>query len=239
MGICRDRPLRVDGVAPHVIHAPKLAPGVVRYKFTDYDLPPQEATMTQSPMSRFESGLLREEVFNLIKRRSFSFGTFILASGKESGYYLDMKPTLFDPEGASKLSDMILQRLRGLNVDYVGGLEMGAVPLISAITMLSFKDGRPIPGFFVRKEVKDHGTKKKIDGLAKEESLAGKRVVILEDVTTTGGSSVRAVEAAQADGATVVLVLSVVDREEGAAEFYKALGIPFEALFVASEFMAA
>jgi len=125
--------------------------------------------------------------------------------------------------------------MEGLKVDYVGGLAIGAVPLVASIIMLSHQRGRPIPGFFVRPEVKDHGTKRRIEGTS--ESLAGKNVVIVEDVTTTGGSATAAMDAAAAEGARIVLVLSVVDRLEGAAEHFKARGIPFRAIYTADEFL--
>jgi orotate phosphoribosyltransferase len=189
--------------------------------------------------TRFEANLMRTKVFNLIKERSFFRERMTLASGKVSDFYFDMKPTMFSPEGAKALSAMILEKLQKLNVDYVGGLELGAVPLISTITMLSHGSPREIPGFFVRKNVKSHGTKKLVDGLAAGETLRGKRVVILEDVTTTGGSAMVAVDAARQSGAEVIMVLSVVDRGEGAAEYYKEAGIAFECLFTAAEFLNA
>ena len=96
---------------------------------------------------------------------------------------------------------------------------MGAVPLVSAVTVLSLTKPKRLPGFVVRKQVKDHGTKKTIET---GEDLNGKNVVVLDDVTTTGESAMHAVEAAQQAGANIILVLSIVDREEGAAEFYKA-----------------
>jgi orotate phosphoribosyltransferase len=189
--------------------------------------------------SRFESNLLRAKAFNLIKEKSFSKGSFKLASGRRSNYYLDLKPTMFNPDGANALCEMIFEQLRTLQVDYIGGLALGAVPLISTITMLSARQERPISGFFVRKEVKDHGTRKLVEGLSKGESLQDKKVVILDDVTTTGGSAMIAVQAALDSGAKVILVLSVVDREEGAEEFYRQMGIPFEALFTARDFLNA
>jgi orotate phosphoribosyltransferase len=189
------------------------------------------------PVSQLESNPVRSQVFELIKSRSFARGRYKLASGRESSYYLDLKPTMFHPQGAAGLSEMILDRIRDLRADYVGGLALGAVPLVSTITMLSWREDSPIGGFFVRKDVKDHGTKKLVEGLASGESLAGKRVVILEDVTTSGGSAMVAVRAAQDSEAQVILVLSIVDREEGAAELYRQNGIPFDALFTASEFL--
>jgi orotate phosphoribosyltransferase len=124
-------------------------------------------------------------------------------------------------------------------VDYIGGLEMGAVPLASAAAAASHWRGRPIAATFVRKRPKDHGAQKLVEGLMKTESLNGKSVVILEDVTTTGGSAIQAAEAIKAEGGKVMLVLSVVDRLEGAAEAFAAAGLPFRALFTAEEFLRA
>jgi orotate phosphoribosyltransferase len=179
----------------------------------------------------------RARAFELIKQRSFARGRFVLVSGKESNYYLDMKPTMFHSEGSALLSELVLEKIKDLNVDYVGGIEMGAVPLVASVTTMSHRAARPVTGFFVRKDVKDHGTKKRVEALSG--SLQGKNVVILEDVTTTGESAMKAVAAARDAGANVVLVLTVVDREEGAGEFYAKAGIPFDWLFRASEFLAS
>lgn len=178
----------------------------------------------------------RERAFSLIKERSFRRGEFTLASGKKSSFYLDMKPTMFHPEGANLLSDLILEKIQDLNPDYIGGLELGAVPLVATVSLVSQLRNRPIPGFFVRKAVKDHGTKKRIEAA---DDLSGKKAIVLEDVTTTGHSAMEAVKAVQVAGGSVLLVLSIVDREEGAAEFYKQSGIPFDALFRVSEFMSS
>ncbi len=180
---------------------------------------------------------VRARAFALIQERSFLRGNFVLASGKSSQYFLDMKPTMFDPEGSYVLAELLLDQLSDMKVDYVGGLAMGAVPLISTLTMLSHQRGKPISGFFVRKEVKDHGTKKLVDGLKKDESLRGKTVVIVDDVTTTGGSSMIAVDAVEELGGKVILGLSVVDREQGATETYGKRNIPFKAVFSASDFL--
>jgi orotate phosphoribosyltransferase len=178
---------------------------------------------------------IRVKAFNNLLRLSFSRGRFILASGRESAFYLDLKPSMFDPEGVTVLAKLVLDRIKDLKIDYVGGLELGAVPIITAVAMLS-AGRRPIPGFFVRKVVKDHGTKKRIEGV---DNLKGKNVVILEDVTTTGSSAMQAVTAAKDAGANVTLVLSIVDRGEGAEEFYKQQGIPFQSLFHMDEFIKA
>jgi orotate phosphoribosyltransferase len=180
---------------------------------------------------------LRARASAIIKERSFRFGNFILVSGKSSHYYLDMKPTMFDPEGANLLARLVLDRIAELKPDYIGGLEMGAVPLVASVTVLSHEAGRPVRGFFVRKGAKDHGTRKLVDGVANG-ALRDKNVIILEDVTTKGMSAMQAVSAARAEGANVALVLSIVDREEGAAEFFRRQRLPFDFLFKASEFRA-
>jgi orotate phosphoribosyltransferase len=175
----------------------------------------------------------RNSLFNLLKLRAFRRGRIVLASGKESDYYFDMKPAMLDPEGAGLLAELILEELQGVSADCIGGIEMGAVPLIAPVAMRSPDFERYLSGFFVRKAVKDHGTKKRIDGT----DIAGKTVVILEDVTTTGGSAMDAVNAVQDAGAKVALVLSILDRGEGAAELYAKAGIPFKSLFRAEEFL--
>jgi orotate phosphoribosyltransferase len=184
------------------------------------------------------SGRLADRVraFKIIKELSFARGSFVLASGQKSDTYLDMKPTMFNPEGATLLANMVLERIKDMKVDYVGGLEMGAVPLVSTVAMFSYERHRPVQGMFVRKLVKDHGTKKRIEAAG---DIAGKNIVILEDVTTTGKSAMEAVEVVRAAGAKVLLVLSIVDRDEGAAEFYKEQGIPFDRFFRLEEFVAA
>jgi len=182
---------------------------------------------------------LRREVFNLIKDRSFARRDVVLSSGKPSNYYLDLKPTMLHPEGVNLLCRLIYDRLIRLpKVDYVGGLEIGAVPLLAPLSGWAFMKGRYIPGFFVRKEVKAHGTRKLIEGIVEGE-LRGKSVVILDDVTTEGRSAMQAVTAARNAGAEIVMVLSIVDREAGAGEFFRKTGVPFEQLFRASEFLRA
>jgi orotate phosphoribosyltransferase len=176
---------------------------------------------------------LRNRLFDILKQRAFRRGRVVLASGKESDYYFDMKPAMLDPEGAGLMAELILQELQGVEADCVGGIEMGAVPLIAPVAMRSPNFGRYLSGFFVRKTVKDHGTKKRVDGM----DIAGKTVVILEDVTTTGGSSLDAVNAVREAGAHVALVLSILDRGEGAAELYAKADVPFKSLFRAEEFL--
>jgi orotate phosphoribosyltransferase len=192
----------------------------------------------QLPRTPRNTLALRNQLFDVIKRLSFLRGSFVLSSGRSSNYFLDMKPTMLDPEGSSLLAELVLDKLQGVDVQYVGGIAIGAVPLVSQVAMLSHATGRPMPGFFVRKAVKDHGTQKLVDGVKKED-LQGKRVAILEDVTTTGESAMRAIKAALDAGAKIELVLAIVDREEGAAEFFERQGIAFQWLFRASELLQA
>jgi orotate phosphoribosyltransferase len=179
----------------------------------------------------------RDRLIAIVRERSFSRGGEIkLASGRSSSFYFNMKPTMLHPEGAHLIASLMLEAIKGDRVDLIGGLEMGAVPIAAAITAVSHGAGRPMRAFFVRKQAKEHGTKSLIEGLAPGESLNGKRLVIVEDVTTTGGSALKAVEAVRAEGAEVVRVLTIVDRQEGAAETFRAAGIAFGALLQAMDF---
>ena len=159
-----------------------------------------------------------------------------LASGASSTFYFDMKRTAFHPEGASLIAQLILNQLTDVNVNYVGGLEMGAVPLVACVVQHSFPD-RSVGGFFVRKQPKDHGTRRLIEGLRHDESLAGKTVVLLEDVTTTGGSVLKAVSAVQEEGASVPCVITVVDRLEGASDNLKRENVDLKAVLTVRDFV--
>jgi orotate phosphoribosyltransferase len=179
----------------------------------------------------------RARLSEIIRRRSFGRGEITLASGRKSDFYFNLKPTMLDPEGATLLAELTYEALKDDKFDYVGGLEMGAVPLAGAIAQISWIKGHPIPAFFVRKKPKEHGARLGVEGLAKGETLEGKRIVIVEDVTTTGGSAMKAVEAVREAGGEVALVLTMVDREEGATEAFAAAGLPFRALYKATEFL--
>ena len=178
----------------------------------------------------------RERLIAIIKARSVETGrTFTLASGRTSDFYCNLKPTMLDPEGAYLLGALIVEALNADKPDLVGGLELGAVPLATAAAAMSHAAGTPLQAFVVRKQTKEHGTKSLVEGLQRGDSLKGKRVVILEDVTTTGGSSMKAIEAVRSEGGEVIKVLTMVDRQEGAAEVFAKAGIPFAALVTAAE----
>lgn len=176
----------------------------------------------------------RERLRGIIRARSLlTGGAFVLASGRASSLFFDMKPTMLDPEGANLIADAVLDRLGGAELDAVGGLVLGAVPIVAVVCAKSYERGRPLQGFFVRKQPKDHGTAKLIDGNLR----AGARTAVLEDVTTTGASALRATEAIRSSGAAVVKVISIVDRLEGAAENFRAHDLPFEAVFTRDDFL--
>ncbi len=179
----------------------------------------------------------RARLHEIIRKRSFGRGEITLASGRKSDFYFNLKPTMLDPEGASLLAELTFDALKDDGLDYVGGLEMGAVPLAGAIAQLSWIKGHPIAAFFVRKKPKEHGARLAVEGLAEGESLQGKRVVIVEDVTTTGGSALKAVEAVRDAGGEIALVFTMVDRDEGATETFSQAGIPFRSLYKAGEFL--
>ena len=169
----------------------------------------------------------------IIRQKSFltEGGPFKLASGATSDYYLDMKPTMFSPEGLNLIGDIVYEMLReDPSVDAVGGLELGALPIINAVSMRSWAD-RPVDGFIVRKEKKGHGTDKKIDGNFRSNS----NVVLFEDVTTRGGSVMEAVQAVRARGATVTKIITIVDRLEGATENLRKEGIELVPVFTTED----
>jgi orotate phosphoribosyltransferase len=174
-------------------------------------------------------GRLRE----LIRELSFAKGQFKLASGRTSNYFFDLKPTMLHPEGINLLADAILEEIKGLEADYIGGLAMGAVPVVVAVVMRSQSTDRPLKGFWVRTEMKDHGIVKAVDG-----DLADRaKVVIVDDVTTTGGSVMKAIEAAKKKHCDIKAVITVVDRLEGAKENLSEQGIELISLFTTEDFL--
>lgn len=196
---------------------------------------------TDAPAARQQetTAEIRRQLMDLIRERSFGRGRIKLASGRESDFYFDLRPTTMHPAGSAWLAELVLDALNDAEVDAIGGLETGAVPIAAATAAISHLRGRPIPAFFVRKRPKDYGAQKLVEGLPKGETLAGRKVVIVEDVATTGGSAIQAVKAVRDEGAQIVMVLTMVDRQEGAAETFAAENIPFRALFTAEDFLKA
>ncbi|HEX9632196.1 MAG TPA: orotate phosphoribosyltransferase [Gemmatimonadales bacterium] len=168
------------------------------------------------------------ELVALLRTRSFRRGQFTLASGRQSPYYVDARPTTMSARGLALVGHQGLHAIRaaGWRPSLVGGLTLGADPVAYAIAAASDRDPPVIDGFTVRKEPKDHGTGRRIEG----PFHAGATIVVVEDVITTGGSALRAAEAVQAAGGRVLGVLAVVDREEGGRETLAAAGYSVTAL---------
>jgi orotate phosphoribosyltransferase len=174
----------------------------------------------------------RRRLLEIVRDNSLLKGTeFLLSSGERSNYYFDMKKTTQDPEGINLVADVLFDYLRPLDFQYIGGLATGAIVVMAAVCMKSWPE-RPIQGFFVRDEAKNHGTKKLIDGFIED----GSSVVIVDDVTTTGDSAMKAVDAVRARGCRVVRVISLVDRLEGAKENFARKGIHFHPIFTTEDF---
>jgi orotate phosphoribosyltransferase len=192
-----------------------------------------QAVVAQKPLSIFSKEKAR--LLEIIKDKSLlTKGEFKLASGAVSTYYLDMKPTTFDPEGSSLVAEIVYGMLKDEHdIDAIGGLELGAVPIIGNVCMRSWPE-HPMTGFVVRKEKKGHGTDKKIDGNFKPNTT----VVLFDDVTTKGGSVLQAVYAVRDKGATVTKVITIVDRLEGAAENLRKEGIELVPIFTTRELLS-
>ncbi len=178
----------------------------------------------------------RSRLLDLIAQRSAKRGTFTLSSGRTSDLYIDCRLTTMHPEGLTLIGPLGLRAIaeRGWHPDSVGGLTLGADPVSYAIAYASQLAGTPTRAFTVRKEAKTHGTGKLVEGPFE----AGDRVVVIEDVITTGGSALKAVEAVRAAGGRVAGVLAVVDREEGGRASLEAAGLEVVALATATEIVA-
>ena len=158
---------------------------------------------------------LKSDLLNLIQEKSVIKGKFKLASGKESNFYIDGRRVTLDPQGIYLIGKIVLGMIHGQHIDAIGGPTIGADPIASAVALLSSQSGHPIKGFIVRKETKRHGTQRQIEGPNLE---PGDKVVLVEDVVTSGGSALDAIKAIEATKAKVVKVICLVDREAGAAE---------------------
>ena len=180
--------------------------------------------MTQSS----SDSALRATLIDLVATKALKRGTFRLASGREASFYLDAKQVILDAQGSALVGRAILQLLEsyGSLPAAVGGMSIGADPVTSAVVTMAGVANLPLKGFMVRKEPKDHGTKRFVEGPVQP----GDRVVIVEDVTTTGGSSLLAIDRAMEFGLVVERVVTVIDRLAGAKETLAARGIPLDSL---------
>ncbi|MFC8733159.1 orotate phosphoribosyltransferase [Luteimicrobium sp. NPDC057192] len=187
--------------------------------------------MTDTTAASF-SPTPREQLRDLIKELAVVHGRVTLSSGKEADYYVDLRRVTLHHRAAPLIGHVLLDQLEELgfgtaDVDAVGGLTLGADPIATALLHAAASRGQDLDAFVVRKAAKAHGMQRQIEG----PDIAGRRVVVLEDTTTTGGSPIAAVEACREAGAEVVAVATIVDRATGAGEKIEALGVPYHYLF--------
>lgn len=167
----------------------------------------------------------------LIQSHALQFGEFTLASGQTAKYYLDCRRLTLDGEGANLVASGILNAVSDDIPDCVGGMAIGADPITAAVITCGWQQGIPLKGFIVRKESKQHGTGRQVEGPVEP----GQRAVMLEDVITTGGSSLRAIEHARKFGLIVDRLITIVDRGDSSAKVFSDIGVQFSALFHVSE----
>lgn len=177
----------------------------------------------------------RERLRDLLMERSVKRGDFVLASGARSSYYVDCRTTATSAEGQALIGGLGLASIRSGDAvpDSIGGLTLGADPIAYAIAHASWLAGHPVDAFTVRKQPKEHGTGKRIEG----SFTAGDRVLVIEDVITSGGSALQACDAVEFEGGTVIGVLAVIDREAGGRERIESRGYAVTALFRISELL--
>ncbi|CAK8711584.1 Orotate phosphoribosyltransferase [Candidatus Electronema halotolerans] len=196
-------------------------------------LPPKQRIVVNGGMADE-----RQRLKELLLAKSCRTGTFTLSSGKTSDFYIDGKQTTLDAEGGYLCGRLLFELIRQASqpVGGVGGMTLGADPLVTAVSIVSHLAGSPIPAFIVRKEAKGHGTGNCLEG--QNNLQPGCAVVLLEDVVTTGGTLIKVIERVEQAGFKVALAATVVDREEGGAEALAAVGCPLHAVFTRSQLLA-
>jgi orotate phosphoribosyltransferase len=167
-----------------------------------------------------------DELKVLVKRDAVKYGKFILASGKESDFYVDLRKVTLHPKGAALIGELIYDIIKDSHVDAVGGMSIGADPIATATSLAAFRAGREIMAFLVRKAQKDHGTRNLIEGPI----APGQRAVVVEDVVTTGASTIAAIEQIKQAGLSIEMVVAILDRCEGGREAIEALGYEVRSL---------
>ncbi|AFY99738.1 orotate phosphoribosyltransferase [Calothrix sp. PCC 6303] len=178
-----------------------------------------------------DTSTLRTNLLDLICQEAYGEGNFTLSSGQPSSYYINCKPVTLNPLGAVAVGRLILKMLSD-DTEAVAGLTLGADPIVSAVSVVSTYENRPIPGLIIRKESKGHGTQAYIEGPILP---SGAKIVVLEDVVTTGQSAMKAVTRLRDAGYTVDEVISLVDRKQGGAEFYQSQGLKFNVVYEIEE----
>lgn len=179
----------------------------------------------------------REKLKRIIIEKSYEKRKVILSSGVESDFYFDGKQTTLHPEGSYLTGKLFFQAIEDIEgVEGVGGLTLGADPIATAVSLVSFLEGRSIPAFIIRKEPKGHGTGAWLEG--RKNLKEGARVIIVEDVVTSGGSSLKAIHRAEEEGLTVLGVVTLVDREEGGRENIEKAGYWLRAIFTKADILS-
>jgi orotate phosphoribosyltransferase len=168
----------------------------------------------------------------IVRAQSLKMGEFVLSSGRKSTYLFQLRQTTMLPEGAALIGEIIVEYMQRHAISCIGGLEMGAVPIVAATAAVSHLKNYPVDAFFVRKAAKEHGARERIDGFLRP----GAEVLMIDDVATTGGSILKAIEGIEGHGCTIRRALAIVDREEGAAQNLSAQGIQLAAIFKKSDF---
>ena len=186
------------------------------------------------PWTELDLTTLRQHLLDLLCNLAYKEGDFMLSSGQKSTYYINGKQVTLHPEGAVATARILLAMLPP-DTAAVAGLTLGADPIVSAVSVVSVYAGRSIPALIIRKEAKGHGTQAYIEGATLP---PGSKVVVLEDVVTTGQSAMKAVERLTAAGYIVDRVLTLVDRQQGGAQFYADRGLNFEAIFTIQDLQA-
>lgn len=186
---------------------------------------------SQASLATANLATLRQVLLDLIVKDAYVEGDFTLSSGVKSSYYINCKQVTLNPLGALALGRLLFQRLSP-DTSAVAGLTLGGDPMVSAVSIVSAYENRPIPALIIRKKPKGHGTKAYIEGPALTD---GAKVIVLEDVVTTGGSALMAVERLQDAGYGVTQIMALVDREQGGKELYQSKEIEFQALFSIQE----
>ena len=176
---------------------------------------------------------LKSKLLELLQREALKKGTFVLSSGKTSSYYLDGRIITLTPEGAYLVASIILDRIKDTPVDAVGGPTLGADPIVGALAVLSFQKKIPLTTFIVRKQAKEHGTQRQIEGPALKPKSS---VILVDDVATTGKALIEAKEALQNLGMKVLRAMVIVDRNEGAKENLAQAGLTLESIFSIKDF---
>jgi orotate phosphoribosyltransferase len=176
---------------------------------------------------------LRDDLLTLLRQHAVLHGDFVLASGQRSSYYLDARLVTLSAVGSRLVGRLMYDYLAADPPDAVGGMSLGADPIVTAITVTSALEGRAIDGLLVRKTAKTHGVHRRVEGPLRPSM----RVVVVEDTVTTGNSPLAAVEAIRAEGGHVEHVLALIDREQGATERLRAEGLHFHAFYTAREIL--